>query len=136
MSSACNGRLKRLEAAARVGETRYYMFGPDVCKTTEEWEKLHHWTGNFTHELKPLQPSSYVRSFSTRIRSGSLESSIAEARRSSEPARPQLWVCPTDSEAYELIRELAKADAFSHAYIFTDIDDEMRLGPGRHRIDQ
>jgi hypothetical protein len=136
MSNATANRLKRLEASANVGEKRYYIFGPDVCKTTEEWERLVRWTGNFTYELKPLQPSLHIRSYSTRIRLGSLAGCIAEVRQSSEPGHPQLWVCSTASEAHELIRNLDKADAFSHAYIFTDIEDEMRLGPGRHRIDQ
>ena len=139
MSSPLNGRVKRLEASANVGETRYYALLPDPM-SREEWTALY-CDGNdrdIVEELKPLKPTGYVRRCCTRVRSGPLEAAIADKRSSPPIGRDlaQFWVCSDRSEAHELVGDLANANAFSHAFVFTDLEDEMRLGPGRHRIDQ
>jgi hypothetical protein len=136
MNRTTVNRLKRLEASTGLGEKRYYMLSPDVM-TVEEWSALYcsgeaHET---VYELKPLMPGSYVRRYSHHIRSGPLATCLADLRNRQNVGQTpaQFWVCGNDTEAYELIREIS---VFSHAYVFTDIADEMRLGPGRHRIDQ
>jgi hypothetical protein len=138
MANPLNGRVKRLEASAGMGETRYYALLPDPM-SFEEWTALY-CSGNarnVVEELKPLKPGSYVRRCCTRLRSGPLETAIADARNAlAGKTQPQFWVCSDRKEANSLASELAHANAFSHAFVFTDLEDEMRLGSGRHRIDQ
>lgn len=138
MSSPLNGRVKRLEASANVGETRYYALLPDPM-SREEWTALY-CDGNdrdIVEELKPLKPRGYVRRCCTCLRSGPLETAIADQRQAlTGKTKPQFWVCSNSSEAHELVSDIDRASAFSHAFVFTDLQDEMRLGPGRHRIDQ
>jgi hypothetical protein len=141
MANPLNGRVKRLKASAGVGETRYYALLPDPMNL-EEWAALY--CGgrdgndrNVVEELKPLKARSYVRRMCKRLRSGPLENAIAEARQApTGKTQPQFWVCSDRSELQALISELSNADSFSHVFVFTDLEDEMRLGPGRHRIDQ
>jgi hypothetical protein len=92
---------------------------------------------NIIEELKPLKPTAYVRRTCTRLRSGLLESAIAEQRNAlAGKTQPQFWVCSDRTEVGQLISELERASSLSHAFVFTDLENEMRLGPGRHRIDQ
>jgi hypothetical protein len=139
MASPLNGRVKRLEASAGMGETRYYASMPELVNDGE-WLEIarHRDTINIIYELKPLGPKSYVRRSSEQIRRGTLKAAIAE-RTGKQPigkSRPQFWVCSDYKQADELVGDLETAGAYLHAFIFTDIGDEMRLGPGRHRADQ
>jgi hypothetical protein len=140
MASPLQGRVKRLEASAGLGETRYYALLPEAAENIEEWQALY-CSGvahNVVHELKSLMPGAIVRNIAKHIRSGSLEACIAAKRSSLKIGRhpPQFWVCSDEKDASNLVSELAEATAFSHAFVFTDLADELRLGPGRHRIDQ
>jgi hypothetical protein len=139
MVSPLRGRLKRLEGEARVGVRRAYALLPEASESTAEWLELHvQRDKNQVEELKPLQRNSCVRRTKTRVRTGSLLDSVAEYRQrpaiGREPA--EIWVCSDHQIAHDLIGELAKADAFSHAFVFTDLENEMLLGPSRYRIDQ
>ncbi len=138
MASPLNGRLKRLETEARVGVRRAFALLPETCESMTEWLERHAQRDkNQVEQLKPLRRNPYVRRTNTRVRTGSLLESIAEYRQrpaiGREPA--EIWVCSDHQIAHDLIGDLAKADAFSHAFVFTDLENEMHLGPGRHRID-
>jgi hypothetical protein len=106
----------------------------------EEWTALYCCGGsdpNLVEELKPLKPGGYVRRCCTRLRSGPLETAIADARKAlTGKTQPQFWVCSDRKDVSALINELSRVSSFSHAFVFTDREDEMHLGPGRHRIDQ
>ena len=139
MASPLNSRVKRLETEARVGVRRAFALLPGTCETMAEWLELRAQRDkNQVEELKPLQRNSYVRRSKTRVRTSSLLESIAEYRQrpaiGREPA--EIWVCSDHQIAHGLIGDLANANAFSHAFVFTNLENEMRLGPGRHRIDQ
>ena len=138
MASPLQGRVKRLEASAGMGKTRYYALLPDPM-SMEEWTALYCGSSerNIVEELKPLKPAAYVRRTCTRVRSGPLETAIAEQRRAlAGQTQPQFWVCSDGKEVGAVISELSRASSRSHAFVFTDLENEMRLGPGRHRIDQ
>jgi hypothetical protein len=138
MSSPLNGRLKRLESSAGMGETRYYALLPDPM-SLEEWTALYCGGAecNLVEELKPLKPSGYVRRSCTHLRSGPLETAIADARNMpAGKTQPQFWVCSDRKDVNALISELSRVSSFSYAFVFTDLQDELHLGPGRHRIDQ
>jgi hypothetical protein len=138
MASPLNGRVKRLEASAGVGQTRYYALLPDPM-SVEEWTALCCGSNdrNIVEELKPLKPTAYVRRTCTRLRAGPLETAIVEEREAlAVKTQPQFWVCADRKEVGPLISELARVSSFTHAFVFTDLEDEMHLGPGRHRIDQ
>jgi hypothetical protein len=79
-----------------------------------------------------------TKSKSLNPSNGTSMESIAEYRKrpaiGREPA--EIWVCSEHQVGHDLIGDLAKADASSHAFVFTDLENEMLLGPGRHRIEQ
>jgi hypothetical protein len=101
--------------------------------TTEEWVELcGSGEADVIEELMPLQRRSYIREWDTRLRKGSLDDAISAARHSGT----ELWVCSNRTEAYNLLSDLAAADAFAHVVVFTDLSNGMGLGAGRHRIDQ
>src|SRR5687768_1184391 len=135
MASPLNGRVKRLEAGACADHSCAYILAPEVCETTDDWLELH--VGrerNQVYELKPLRRRSFVRNCKNRARRGHLTASIEEHRQRSIFA--EFWVCSTHSEAHDLLGDLAERNAFSHALVFTDLENELNLGPGSHRIDQ
>src|SRR5215217_8241808 len=137
MASPLNGRVKRLEASAGMGETRYYALLPDPM-SMEEWTALYcgNTERNIVEELKPLKAAAYVRRTCTRVRFGALETAMAEERKAlAGKAQPQFWVCSGRAEVGPLLSELERASSLSHAFVFTDLENEMHLGPGRHRID-
>jgi hypothetical protein len=134
MANPLNGRLKRLETEARVGVRHAFALLPETCESIPEWLELHaHQDKNQVQELKLLQQNSYVRRTKTRVRTGSLLESVGEYRQrpaiGREPA--DIWVCSDHQIAHDLIGDLARADAFSHAFVFTDLENEMLLGPGQ-----
>jgi hypothetical protein len=138
MASPLNGRVKRLEAGACADHSSAYIFAPEVCETTEEWLELH--VGrerNQVYELKPLRRRSFVRSCKNNARRGALAANIEEHRQPrSGYSSAEFWVCFTHSGAHDLLGELAERNAFSQALVFTDLENELHLGPGSHRIDQ
>ena len=138
MASPLNGRLKRLEEGASVGETRPYILVPEVLTSADEWIALCRDSvdRDIVEELEPLKPGKFARTYCTRVRSGPLQTAIAEERKAfAGKIQPLFWVCSDHTEGGALINELAQASSRSHALVFTDLEDEMRLGPGRHRID-
>ena len=129
MASPLNGRVKRLESSAGMGQTRYYALLPDPM-SMEEWTALYCISKerNIVEELKPLKLAAYVRRTRTRLRSGLLESAIAEQRNALDgKAQSQFWVCSDQKEVGALISELERASSRSHALVFTDLENEMRL---------
>jgi hypothetical protein len=139
MASPLNGRVKRLEAGACADHSSAYILAPEVCKTTEDWLELHVGQDrNQVYELKPLRRRSFVRYCNNRGRTGGLAASIEEHRQRppSGGSSTEVWVCSTHSEAHDLLGEMAERNAFSHALVFTDLENELHLGPGSHRIDQ
>src|SRR5688572_10948161 len=116
MPSPLNGRIKRLETDARLDQPNAYMLGPEKDMTTEEWlEAYANRDRDMINELKPLRPGGYVRHYNTHVRRGSLEASIEEARQRPPlgRAKAEIWVCSDQTEAHELVGELAKVNAFS-----------------------
>ena len=74
---------------------------------------------------------SEFRDFNSWPLQESLKSAVDRARGSGADG----WICCHVNDAYELMGVRAKANALSHAFVFTDLSDEFGLGPGRHRID-
>ena len=137
MASPLQGRVKRLETTANIGGARYYAFIAELLND-EEWLEIYGGADapDVIYELKPLARTGYIRRYTKQVRRGSLDAALADRQASPGKPSPQVWVCSTGQEAATLMEELQRADAFSRALIFTDLEDELQLGTGGHRVDQ
>jgi hypothetical protein len=137
MASPLNGRVKRLEKEEGGEYAQAYLLGRLSEMTTEEWVELYcNGEVDTIEELEPLQRCSRLRKWTTSHRRGALEDAISMARNKTRRGSTEMWVCSDSKSSHELLSDLAKAGAFSHAVIFTDLANELRLGKGSHRIDQ